>query len=288
MKFNISSPQCGTTKQFEIDDERRLQHVNDKRIAQEFDGGLLGDQFKGYVFKITGGQDKQGFPMKQGVLVPSRVKLLLPGGVVGCRKYRVRNGERRRKTVRGCVVSQDVAVLNLIVVKEGEAKVEGLTDRTLPRRLGPKRASKIRRLFNLTKDDDVRKFVIRRQLPPKEGKKRRSVAPKIQRLVTPATLKRKARKMNKILHKLQQHRDERMAYARMLRRTRELKMRRARSTMLRQMAGRRKKEFEVIKREEAKKAAAEAAAAKAAALAAAAAKSKPAPAAAKSKGKKKK
>lgn len=40
------------------------------------------------------------------------------------------------------------------------------------RRLGPKRASKIRKLFALSKDDDVRKYVIRRELPSKtEGKK---------------------------------------------------------------------------------------------------------------------
>lgn len=40
----------------------------------------------------------------------------------------------------------------------------GLTDVTVPRRLGPKRASKIRKLFNLTKEDDVRKYVIRRTI----------------------------------------------------------------------------------------------------------------------------
>ena len=47
-------------------------------------------------------------------------------------------------------------------------------DRELPRRLGPKRASNIRSLFNLEggKDgDDVRKYVIRRDIPGKDGKK---------------------------------------------------------------------------------------------------------------------
>lgn len=32
-------------------------------------------EFKGYVFKIMGGQDKQGFPMKQGVLTNGRVQV---------------------------------------------------------------------------------------------------------------------------------------------------------------------------------------------------------------------
>ena len=39
-------------------------------------------EFKGYVFKIMGGCDKQGFPMKQGVLTPGRVRLLLHRGKI--------------------------------------------------------------------------------------------------------------------------------------------------------------------------------------------------------------
>ena len=51
----------------------------------------------------------------------------------------------------------------------GEKEIPGLTDSTVPRRLGPKRASKIRKLFNLAKEDDVRQYVVRRPLS-KEGK----------------------------------------------------------------------------------------------------------------------
>jgi small subunit ribosomal protein S6e len=46
-------------------------------MGQEIDGEVLGDEYKGYIFRITGGNDKQGFPMKQGVLVNGRVRLLL-------------------------------------------------------------------------------------------------------------------------------------------------------------------------------------------------------------------
>lgn len=41
-------------------------------------------EFKGYIFKIKGGQDKQGFPMKQGVLVPGRVQILMHRGRIQC------------------------------------------------------------------------------------------------------------------------------------------------------------------------------------------------------------
>ena len=52
----------------------------------------------------------------------------------------------------------------------GEQEIPGLTDKTVPRRLGPKRASKIRRLFNLSKEDDVRQYVVRRPLAATDSK----------------------------------------------------------------------------------------------------------------------
>jgi small subunit ribosomal protein S6e len=63
--------------------------------------------------------------------------------------------------------------------------------------MGPKRAGKIRKLWNLEKKDDVRQYVIRRVIPKKEGSKRkkdRVIVPKIQRLVTPKKVARAARK----------------------------------------------------------------------------------------------
>lgn len=161
-------------------------------MSQEVPGDQLGDEFKGYIFKITGGNDKQGFPMKQGVLVNHRVRLLLSRGH-SCFRER-RRGERRRKSVRGCIVSSDISALALVVVRKGEQEIPGVTDVVVPQRLGPKRASKIRKLFNLSKEDDVRQYVIRRTVPSKkEGRPDRSKAPKIQRLITPARIQRKRR-----------------------------------------------------------------------------------------------
>ncbi|KAG8901906.1 40S ribosomal protein S6 [Tulasnella sp. 403] len=164
-------------------------------MSQEVPGDVLGDEFKGYVFRISGGNDKQGFPMKQGVLVPHRVRLLLSKGH-SCYRPR-RDGERKRKSVRGCIVGPDLAVLSLVVVKQGPEGIPGLTDTVLPNRLGPKRASKIRRLFNLEKKDDVRKYVVRKIFPKKNpddaDEKVRHKAPKIQRLITPQRLQRKRR-----------------------------------------------------------------------------------------------
>merc|ERR1712147_348076 len=81
------------------------------------------------------------------------------------------------------------------ITKKGDQEIAGLTDVDCPRRLAPKRASKLRKLFNLSKLDDVRKFVVRRTLAAKEGKKAKSQAPKIQRLVTPVVLQRKRHRL---------------------------------------------------------------------------------------------
>lgn len=123
--------------------------------------------------------------MHQGVLTVKRVRLLLSEGHP-CYRPR-REGERKRKSVRGCIVAADIAALSVIIVKQGDNDIPGLTDTVLPRRLGPKRATKIRRFFNLSKEDDVRKFVVRREVKSAKNPEAKpyTKAPKIQRLVTP-------------------------------------------------------------------------------------------------------
>merc|ERR1712224_510808 len=135
-------------------------------------------------------------------------------------------GERKRKSIRGCIVGPDLAVLNLVVVKVGDSPIPGLTsdDINNPLRLGPKRASKIRKLFNLGPNDDVRKYVIERKTtfnqkvkgddkgPDKTVTKR----PKIQRLVTPLSKQHVRRR--KVLAKRARDRavSEKAAYQKLL------------------------------------------------------------------------
>ncbi|XP_036012026.1 40S ribosomal protein S6-like [Mus musculus] len=192
MKLNISFPAADCQKLIEVDDERKLRTFYEKCMATEVAADALGEEWKGYVARIRGENDKQGFPMKHGVLTHGRVRLLLNRGHP-CYRPR-RTEERKLKSVRGCIVDANLSVLNLVIVKKGEKDIPGLTDTTVPRRLGPKRASRIRKLLNLSKDDDVCQYVVRKPLN-KEGKKPRTKAPKIQGLVTPRILQHKCRRI---------------------------------------------------------------------------------------------
>jgi len=198
------------------DDYLRKANLGDYRMGQEIDGRIFGDAFDGYSFRITGGQDKDGFPMKQGVMTSSRVRLLLTPGTTGFQKWRARKGERKRRSVRGCILGIDLATLALVVVKKGDKEIEGLTDVSHPLRLGPKRANKIRKLFGLT-TQDVRKYVVRRTIPEKEKdgqivRRAYSKAPKIQRLIVPAVIRRRKKKLQEKKERVAASAEERKAY----------------------------------------------------------------------------
>lgn len=64
--------------------------------------------------------------MKQGIFCNNRIKLLLSPGASGYRAKR--KGERKRKSIRGCIVGPDIKTLSLILVKKGEKEIPGLTD----------------------------------------------------------------------------------------------------------------------------------------------------------------
>jgi ribosomal protein S6E (S10) len=54
--------------------------IYERRMGQEIDGEVLGEVYKGYVFKLSGGNDKDGFPMKQGIMINGRTRMMFKNG----------------------------------------------------------------------------------------------------------------------------------------------------------------------------------------------------------------
>jgi small subunit ribosomal protein S6e len=88
-------------------------------MAQLFMGRRLGDTVdlsavgQNYKVKITGGSDKAGFPMRADILGGGKRYVLLTEGV-GFRN--AAEGEKRRKLVRGGLVTDEVYQLNAVKV----------------------------------------------------------------------------------------------------------------------------------------------------------------------------
>jgi small subunit ribosomal protein S6e len=91
--------------------------------------------------------------------------------------------------------------LSVTIVKKGEKEIPGVTDTTVPRRLGPKRANNIRKLYGIERQEKdqsittalIKKNVTRRTFKSKKNPAAalRQKAPKIQRLITDVRLRRK-------------------------------------------------------------------------------------------------
>ena len=210
MRITLAYPENGTQIVVDIDDPAALAALYEKRLGQDIEGEKLGGQFKGYIFRIGGGFDKQGFPMKQGVITPRRLRLLLKAGAT-CYRPR-KDGERKRKTVRGCIISDEISALHLVCLEKGEQEIAGLTDKVVPRRFGPKRASTLRAMFGITDSKvDASTLVLRREV--KEGK---FTQPKVQRLITPRRVARKNKMLNERKAKREATKKKAEAYQNML------------------------------------------------------------------------
>ena len=128
MAFKVVVSQGAESYQVEVDETKAF---NGLVIGEEFDGGLVG--LDGYTLKITGGSDKNGFTMKKDVSGTRRIKSLLTGGigyhpkkrkkVKGVSKRIPVDGVKRRKTVRGNTIAEDIVQINTIVTKAGSKPI---------------------------------------------------------------------------------------------------------------------------------------------------------------------
>lgn len=118
-KLNISGgnegPGKGLSKLIEIDEKKfRFEGM---KIGDTIKGGVIG--FPNYEFEITGGSDSSGFPMRKDVHGPVKKRILVSKRGIGYKPKR--KGEKKRRTVRGNEVTYDMTMINLKVIKYGEA-----------------------------------------------------------------------------------------------------------------------------------------------------------------------
>ena len=96
-----------------------------KKIGDTLSGSFLG--LEGAELKITGGSDKDGFPMRSDIEGTMRRKIVIPEGIGFCGSFkgkkkvkRYHPGARKRKTLRGNTIANDIMQINCSVVKKGE------------------------------------------------------------------------------------------------------------------------------------------------------------------------
>jgi|TARA_B100002003_G_C14065977_1_gene512994 small subunit ribosomal protein S6e len=117
-KLCIGDPKTGKTYQTEAKDQSAQGFIG-KNLGESVKGDLF--ELPGYEFIISGGSDFCGFPMRKGIL-GVRKKINLLGGV-GFKAKKTEKGVKKRKTVCGHKITENIIQINLKVTKEGSKKL---------------------------------------------------------------------------------------------------------------------------------------------------------------------
>jgi small subunit ribosomal protein S6e len=111
-KVIVSDPETGTSKAVELEEARALPLIG-KKIGEVVDGSIV--DLPGHKMQIMGGSDKDGFPMRPNVHGGVRRKVILSGGV-GFNPES--EGARRRKTIRGNVITDEIVQINMKIIEK--------------------------------------------------------------------------------------------------------------------------------------------------------------------------
>jgi small subunit ribosomal protein S6e len=117
-KVIVSDPDAGNSKAVELEEARAAPLIG-KRIGEIIDGTVV--DLSGHKVQITGGSDKDGFPMRPSVHGGVRRSIILSGGV----GYNPTNeGLRRRKAIRGNVITDEIVQINMKIVEKPKGAKE--------------------------------------------------------------------------------------------------------------------------------------------------------------------
>jgi len=131
-KIIVSDPKTGKSQVVELEGSRTVPLIG-RRLGETIDGSVMGQG--GHKLRITGGCDKDGFPMRPDIHGGVRASTILSGGIGFHPK---REGERRRKTIRGNVITEEIAQINVAIMERPQKKAEK-TEKTEATKETPKR-----------------------------------------------------------------------------------------------------------------------------------------------------
>jgi small subunit ribosomal protein S6e len=111
-KVIVSDPQAGTSKVVEVEEARASPFIG-KKTGETIDGSVV--DMPTLKLQITGGSDKDGVPIRPNVHGGVRRKVVLSGGAGFNPK---RDGQRKRKAVRGNTITDEIAQINLKIINQ--------------------------------------------------------------------------------------------------------------------------------------------------------------------------
>ena len=119
-KVVVNDIKTGKTHQVQVSGHHANSLIG-KKIGEDVDGIFV--SLPGYKLQITGGTDKNGFPMRKDLPGMNRRRLLLSKSLGFNAKER---GLRRKKSIRGNTINQDVVQINMKVTKYSSKPIESL------------------------------------------------------------------------------------------------------------------------------------------------------------------
>ena len=119
-KVVVNDTKTGKSHQVEVSGHHANSLIG-KKIGDEVDGIFI--SLPGYKLQIEGGTDKNGFAMRRDFPGVGRRRLLLSKG----KSFRPKEkGMRKKKSVRGNTISQEIVQINMKVIKHSSRPIEKL------------------------------------------------------------------------------------------------------------------------------------------------------------------
>ena len=117
-KVIVSDPETGTSKVVELEEARAVPLIG-RKIGETVDGAVV--DLPAHKLQIMGGSDKDGVPMRANVHGGVRRRVVLSGGA-GFNPHQ--KGARKRKTVRGNVITDEIVQINTKIAEKPKKPAE--------------------------------------------------------------------------------------------------------------------------------------------------------------------